>query len=83
MLLVKPPFFTSLSWVRLSPPFLPLVSMLRPWNTRTSALPSKMLMARTRSNHCGDITSKTHKDLFLRLIAMIVIVWLKLEMSCT
>ena len=36
-----------------------------------------------RSAPCGDITSRTHKDLSLWLIAMTGIVWLKLGMSYT
>lgn len=36
----------------------------------------------SRSDHCGGITSKTHKDLSLWLIVMIVIVLLRLGMSC-
>ncbi|MFQ6668593.1 hypothetical protein Gotur_034174 [Gossypium turneri] len=101
MLLVKPPFFTSLSWERLSLPFLPSTVEYKNisftvWDVGGQdkvlkfSFHSKMLLLNRKklgcviiSDHCGDITSKTHKDLFLWLIATIVIVWLKLEMSCT
>ncbi|CAI0551875.1 unnamed protein product, partial [Linum tenue] len=36
--------------------------MLRLWNTRTLASPSGMLGVRTRSDPCGDTTSRTPRD---------------------
>ncbi|MBA0805319.1 hypothetical protein Gohar_004842 [Gossypium harknessii] len=104
MLLVKPPFFTSSSWERLSPQFQPLTVEYKNisftvWDvggqdkvtsfsfySNISPLTVKIkdcMKGKSGFVHCGGITSKTHKDSFLWLIAMIVIVWSKPGMSCT
>jgi len=65
MLLERPQFYTNLNSERLLQLFQPLDSMLRQSSTKIFALLSGMLEARTRFDLSGDITSKTHKALFL------------------
>lgn len=79
--LVKPPYFTSWSWVRLSQPFRRSALMLRRWSTKTSALQYGMSAARTRSGPFGATTTKTHKDSFLWLIQVMSREYRKLKMS--
>merc|ERR1711957_980935 len=74
MLLVKQQFYTNWNWVRLSRQFQPLVSMLKLSSTKTSASLCGMWEVRTRSGHCGAITTKVLMVLFSLWTAMIVIV---------
>ena len=52
---------TSSSWVRLWRPSRLSVSTWRPSSIRTSASPSGTWVARTKSDHSGDTTSKTRR----------------------
>uniref|UniRef100_A0A453M7D5 ADP-ribosylation factor 1 n=1 Tax=Aegilops tauschii subsp. strangulata TaxID=200361 RepID=A0A453M7D5_AEGTS len=58
-------------------------SMLKLWSTRTSASLSGMSGVRTRSGHCGGITSRTHRVSSLLWTATIGTVLLKQGMSST
>jgi len=61
--------------------YFPQVSMLKQWNTKTSASQYGTWVARTKSGLCGDITSRTHKAWFLLLTATTRKDFVKPEMS--
>merc|ERR1711879_150617 len=73
----RPPFSTSSSSVKSSPPSPPSVSTSRPSSTRTFSSPCGMSAVRTRSVLCGGITSGTPRVSSSSLTATIATVLLR------